>query len=54
MFDRVVGREEVEDEADEHLNPSQGEEAVHQTDRHDLLLQPMKSAVSITDTIITT
>ena len=33
------GKEEVEDEGDEGLIPSHGEEAMHHTDRHDLLLQ---------------
>ena len=36
LFCRVVGGEEIEDEAD-GLIPSHGEEAVHHTDEHDLL-----------------
>ena len=33
------GKEEVEDEGDEELIPSHGEEAMHHTDGHDLLLK---------------
>ena len=33
------GKEEVEDEGEEELIPSHGEEAMHHTDGHDLLLK---------------